>query len=82
MTERPVIIVGGGLNGLTMAVPLAARDAGTGENAWPARFSVADDGAVLVRPDGFVAWRSHDWPAESDATLRDALHRLAITTWH
>jgi putative polyketide hydroxylase len=60
-------------------VPLAARD---GDNAWPQRFGVADDGAVLVRPDGFVAWRSHDWPAEPDTALRNTLQRLAITTRH
>ena len=32
-------------------------------------------GAVLVRPDGFVAWRSKDQPAEAD-TLTRLYHRI------
>jgi hypothetical protein len=33
----------------------------------------APDGALLVRPDGFVAWRSVRLPAEPGAGLRSAL---------
>jgi len=29
-----------------------------GQPAWPALYGVAPDGAVLVRPDGHVAWRA------------------------
>lgn len=58
-------------------VPLAACD-----NEWPERFGVAADGAVLVRPDGFVAWRAHDWPAAPDAALTGALQRLRIASHH
>jgi len=32
------------------------------ENGWPERMGVSSEGAVLVRPDGFVAWRT-DAPA-------------------
>lgn len=35
---------------------------------WQARYGVGRDGAVLVRPDGYVAWRSTA-PAESTAAL-------------
>jgi putative polyketide hydroxylase len=28
------------------------------EHAWQTRMGVSDEGAVLVRPDGFVAWRT------------------------
>jgi len=33
--------------------PLAAIE------PWTERYGISQDGAVLVRPDGFVAWRSH-----------------------
>ena len=32
-----------------------------------------DDGAVLVRPDGHVAWRSRTLPEDAEAALRSAL---------
>jgi putative polyketide hydroxylase len=28
------------------------------DNAFVTRYQIGDDGAVLVRPDGYVAWRS------------------------
>ncbi|MFD0691987.1 FAD-dependent monooxygenase [Actinomadura fibrosa] len=44
-------------------------------------YGVGDRGAVLVRPDGFVAWRSADAPADHverlDAALRQVLCRDA-----
>jgi 2-polyprenyl-6-methoxyphenol hydroxylase-like FAD-dependent oxidoreductase len=36
-------------------------------------YGVDEDGAVLVRPDGFVAWRATDAPAASDEALGAAL---------
>jgi 2-polyprenyl-6-methoxyphenol hydroxylase-like FAD-dependent oxidoreductase len=38
---------------------------------FPGAYGLAEDGAVLVRPDGHVAWRSAAGPA-TDAPLRDA----------
>ena len=38
---------------------------------WRARYGVAGDGAVLVRPDGHVAWRTQERP-------RDPLAALAV----
>jgi 2-polyprenyl-6-methoxyphenol hydroxylase-like FAD-dependent oxidoreductase len=38
-------------------------------------YGLAEDGAVLVRPDGHVAWRSASGPA-SGAALRDAAERV------
>jgi putative polyketide hydroxylase len=35
-----------------------------------------DDGAVLVRPDGFVAWRCESLPQHPDKVLTDALRQL------
>lgn len=40
-------------------------------------FGIASDGAVLVRPDGVIGWRSTGWPADAPAILRDAMTRIA-----
>ncbi|MGI5351681.1 FAD-dependent monooxygenase [Streptomyces sp. CA-250714] len=39
-------------------------------------YGIAADGAVLVRPDGFVAWRSEGADADPTATLREAVRTL------
>ena len=44
------------------------------EDRWHALYGVAD-GAVLVRPDGHVAWRSAGAVDDPAATLRAVLHR-------
>ncbi|MGO1049409.1 FAD-dependent monooxygenase [Crossiella sp. CA198] len=62
-------------------VPLTAHRIGTDlldpENQWPARYALPE-GAVLLRPDGYLAWRT-----ESDANphdqLRAALEQLLRT---
>jgi hypothetical protein len=36
-------------------------------------YGLGPDGAVLVRPDGFVAWRARSAPSDPAAALRDAL---------
>ncbi|MCP2164231.1 FAD-dependent monooxygenase [Goodfellowiella coeruleoviolacea] len=40
---------------------------------WPASVGIGDSGALLVRPDGFVAWRSTTTPADPAAALGAAL---------
>jgi hypothetical protein len=41
------------------------------------RYGISDDGAVLVRPDGYVAWRSRQSaPGEPAGMLREALGRV------
>jgi 2,4-dichlorophenol 6-monooxygenase len=43
---------------------------------WQEAREVAEDGAILVRPDGYIAWRSLAGaasPAEAEQLLRDAL---------
>ena len=46
---------------------------------WQELSGVGEEGAVLVRPDGFVAWRSAgvsaDPVAELDAAMRQIIHR-------
>ncbi len=41
--------------------------------AWLRRREVGNDGAVLVRPDGVVAWRSDALPADPQAALSAAI---------
>ncbi|MGK3986046.1 FAD-dependent monooxygenase [Sorangium sp. So ce136] len=43
---------------------------------WPGAFGVKASGAVLVRPDGIVAWRASSRGAAAEATLTEALARL------
>jgi hypothetical protein len=56
-------------------------DLADGDGAWAAAYGVAGDGAVLVRPDGHVAWRSAsavDAPAQVlQAALDAVLGRVA-----
>jgi putative polyketide hydroxylase len=40
------------------------------------RYGISADGAVLVRPDGWVAWRGHDSNIAQAAALRTALARI------
>ncbi|MBX3284070.1 MAG: FAD-dependent monooxygenase [Actinobacteria bacterium] len=51
---------------------------------WTARREVTDRGCVLIRPDRFVAWRSHDRPDDPTAALAAAmgqvLHRRTDST--
>ena len=70
--ERPLLITGN--SGWAVAVrSLADTDAPlevvSPSGRWQARFDVAQDGAVLVRPDGFVAWRARDSESASRANL-------------
>ncbi|MER5813402.1 FAD-dependent monooxygenase [Streptomyces sp. NPDC002033] len=43
---------------------------------WAELHELPADGAVLVRPDGFVAWRSEGAAADPEAVLLDAMKRL------
>ena len=46
------------------------------EDSWTAAYAVGNDGAVLVRPDGFVAWRSDGAAAEPQQELEQVLGHL------
>jgi hypothetical protein len=43
------------------------------DGRFPDLYGIGDDGAVLVRPDGHVAWRTPYAPAEPGRALADAL---------
>ncbi|KOG30750.1 FAD-dependent oxidoreductase [Streptomyces resistomycificus] len=68
-----------------MSVPLASYRVGAGSGAeltpegdadWSAAHGTAPTGAVLVRPDGFVAWRSPGPVPDAESALRDVLTTL------
>jgi len=46
------------------------------DGLWAACREVGADGAVLVRPDGIVAWRSHDLPADAAKALAAAFDEI------
>jgi putative polyketide hydroxylase/tetracenomycin A2 monooxygenase-dioxygenase len=48
--------------------------------AFSALYGVSDSGAVLVRPDGHVAWRSAALTGDPAAALADGLRRLHFVT--
>ncbi|WP_406858852.1 FAD-dependent monooxygenase [Streptomyces sp. HUAS MG47] len=68
-----------------MTVPLDAYRIGTapdadlgpaGDQEWAEAYGVTEDGAVLVRPDGFVAWRSEGASEDPETALGDVLESV------
>ena len=61
------------------AVPLDAycvgRDLGDSDGSFSAAYGISSRGAALVRPDGFVAWRSQGETSDPTAVLAAALAR-------
>ncbi len=60
-------------NGLPLDAWRVGSDLGDPEAGFPAAFGISSTGAVLVRPDGFVAWRSLGRSADCRGDLRNAL---------
>jgi hypothetical protein len=54
----------------------ASGDLGDPDGKWHEAYGVDSDGAVLVRPDGHVAWRSRSGASNPLQVLREALDRL------
>ena len=48
-------------------------------DGWAAAYRLDTDGAVLIRPDGFVAWRRRTATGDAHADLRAAFSCLAAT---
>jgi 2,4-dichlorophenol 6-monooxygenase len=46
------------------------------QDQWSARREIGDGGAILVRPDNFVAWRSHGPSADAEKTLEAVFKEL------
>ncbi|MFF3330515.1 FAD-dependent oxidoreductase [Streptomyces sp. NPDC002888] len=68
-----------------LSVPLTSYRVGDGPDAdlvpegdmdWSELHGTTPKGAVLVRPDGFVAWRSSDTDPDPEPTLRQVLTTL------
>lgn len=50
------------------------------DGRWPDAYGVETRGAVLVRPDGFVVWRSPNGDADAEGKLVEVLDRLGLRT--
>ncbi|MCD9875928.1 FAD-dependent oxidoreductase [Streptomyces guryensis] len=68
-----------------MSVPIRSYRVGGGPGAelvpegdapWTERHGTTPGGAVLVRPDGFVAWRSPGPDPDAESVLRQVLHTV------
>ncbi|HWL00942.1 MAG TPA: FAD-dependent monooxygenase [Microbacteriaceae bacterium] len=57
-------------------VPLTVLGEPADPDALAAAYGIDASGASLVRPDGFVAWRSRTIPDDPTATLRDVLRQV------
>jgi putative polyketide hydroxylase len=67
--------------GVTTGLKLKALTIGSGgiadpDGHWPAAYGLDDTGAVLVRPDGYVGWRSSSMTVDPMTTLRVALSAI------
>jgi 2-polyprenyl-6-methoxyphenol hydroxylase-like FAD-dependent oxidoreductase len=51
-------------------------DLGDADETWRAAYGVEPSGAVLVRPDGYVGWRSRDGADDPARVLAEALDRI------
>ena len=66
----------------TLGVPMSAYTIGENadvvdpEQRWPAAYGVAPDGAVLVRPDGHVAWRQPSSVSDPERAIESALRTI------
>jgi hypothetical protein len=49
-----------------------------GDETFRTTFGLESSGASLVRPDGHVAWRAVELPADPNGTLVDALRRVSL----
>lgn len=62
-----------------LAVPITVRRIGTPldvDGAWAAATGLAPEGVLLVRPDGFVAWRAETPPRSPETDLRRTLGQI------
>jgi putative polyketide hydroxylase len=61
------------VGGLTLDVYTVGQELRDPENGFAAAYGITATGAVLVRPDGFVAWRAKSSMAHPQDILRAAL---------
>jgi 2-polyprenyl-6-methoxyphenol hydroxylase-like FAD-dependent oxidoreductase len=63
------------LGGLRLDAHCVGKDLDDPPGAFPEAYGIERAGASLVRPDGFVAWRSRTAVEDPTSALRDALRR-------
>jgi len=63
----------GRFTGLALQSHVIGGDLVDVENTFKARFGLTDTGAVLVRPDGYIAWRATELKPGSEEALVNAL---------
>ncbi|MDN5918250.1 MAG: FAD-dependent monooxygenase [Pseudonocardia sp.] len=72
--------------GIELGIDIAARAIGAGLDYddvygdWGRLREIDDRGALLVRPDRYIAWRSADRVEDPAAELRRVLHQVLATT--
>lgn len=62
-----------------LRVPIAVQRIGNDadiDGAWAAATGLSSDGALLVRPDDFVAWRADGLPDDAEKHLTDVLRQI------
>ena len=89
--SRFTLIVGAGGQGWVAAASTVAAELGVPikvaraglrqefddiEGEWLRIRDVSDRGCLLVRPDRFIAWRSHDLPSDPAAALRQTIRSV------
>lgn len=66
----------GSISGVPITQARIGVDARAFDDEWRTTCGIAPDGALLVRPDQHVAWRSPSLPERPGAALADALGRI------
>jgi putative polyketide hydroxylase len=62
--------------GLVAHVTGGSGELGDAEGTWRAAYGLEPDGAILIRPDGYVGWRSRGGADDPGRVLADALDRI------
>ena len=66
--------------GLPLSVYRIGSDLLDVDGKWEWRYGVTPAGAVLLRPDGYVAWRERTAASSASTTLREALEKIMFVT--
>ena len=70
-------VVAGELGVAIAALSVGMRQLNDDVNGdWARKREIDDRGCILVRPDRFIAWRSHDLPADPVQALRNVLTEI------
>jgi 2-polyprenyl-6-methoxyphenol hydroxylase-like FAD-dependent oxidoreductase len=62
------------LRGLPLEAFCVGRDLADPGGVFPSAYGISSSGAVLIRPDNFVAWNAPDLAADAEPAVRAALH--------